>query len=372
MQQIEIMAIKINYDSREDLPSYLKYSRLPTKREYKKFVDLYNKKGIGGDGFHEGLNFHPENNEIKFYLPPTCIPSKDKMNREFIVFSFSYKGDKENPSTIIGVHAGAKILGADGIDRGESVGLSGVGDYTYHGVSPRMLTTIFTTPIIYNSKDGRYLPYLGKWGYGRRYLDKIHAVNILQTAYVNATKKLESEKYINLAEKEVVLHEVLVIKNILSKYFGINMDDNKLNENISSDYFMDDNYQEADNEIGYKGEHYVFEKEIEYMENNKLPISLVEWLSQMNPTAVFDIKTVRIVNGKLQEHFLEVKSSKLGYGESAYLSERQNKFFKEHKKNSHIVFVNFNGDEPEVSYKTYDELNEEFHLSPIKYKLLLK
>lgn len=373
MTHPELMAMKINYDSREDLPPYLKYSRLPTQREYQKVIDLYNNKGIGGDGFHEGLNFHPEDNEVKFYIPPTCIPSKEKINNEFIVFSFSYKGDKENPSSIIGVHAGARILSSIGIDRGLSnVGVAGAGNYTYHAVSPRMYTTIFTTPIKYNTKDDKFLPILDKWGFGIRYLEEKHAINILHTAYSNVVEKLAHTNGINLAEREVVLHEKSVIENILLKYFQVKIKDSNLEFDSYPDYFIDDSFQEPDKEVGLKGESLIYNEEIEYMVKNNLPISLVEWLSQMNPSAVFDIKTARLINGRLQEHFLEIKSSKLGYGESAYLSERQNQFFREHKDASHIVFVNYNGGEAEITYKTYDELHEEFHLSPIKYKLALK
>lgn len=368
MSHIVMMAIKIHYDNRSDLPAYSKYSRLPTKKEYQKYLELYEDEGKGGDGFHEGLNFHPENDEVKFYLPPTCIPGYTKINSEFIVFSFSYS----NPGTIIGVHAGARILGAEGINRGLNVGLDGVGDFTYHGISPSMLTTIFTTPIKYSIKDDRFLPVLEKWGFGKRYLEKKHAVNILMTAYANVLKKLENEKSIKPVEKVVATREIQVLKNILFKYFQIDMDDTERRAEVGTDSFVDTHYQEVDREIGEKGERYIFEKEIEYMEKNNLPTSLVEWLSQIDPRAVFDIKTARLQDGKIQDHYLEIKSSKLGYGESAYLSERQIRFFEEHKEHSYIVFVNFNGEEPKETYKTYHELNEEFYFSPIKYKLLAK
>ncbi|MEQ4671999.1 DUF3883 domain-containing protein [Providencia vermicola] len=365
MSHIEMMAIKIHYDNRNDLPPYLKYSRLPTKKEYQSYLQRYEETGSGGDGFHEGLNFHPENDEVKFYLPPTCIPGKAKINSEFIVFSFSYS----DPGKIIGVHAGARILGGEGIARGESVGLDGVGDFTYHGISPRMLTTIFTTPIKYNIRDDRFLPVLEKWCFGKRYLEKKHAINILKTAYANVLENLENNTPINLAEKEVAIHEILVIKNILFRYFHIDMESIELQAGVNTDSLVDTHCQEADRDIGEKGEKYIYEKEIEYMENNNLPTSLVEWLSRMTPTAVFDIQTARLINGKVQEHYLEIKSSKYGYGENVYLSDRQIRFFEKHKECSHIVFVNFNGDEPKEIYKTYNELNKEFYLSPIKYKL---
>ena len=51
------MAIKIHYDHRAVLPHYLKYSKLPSAVEYDEYLDLYNKEGIGGEGFHECLNY---------------------------------------------------------------------------------------------------------------------------------------------------------------------------------------------------------------------------------------------------------------------------------------------------------------------------
>lgn len=371
MLKTEIMAMKINYDSREYLPVYLKYSRLPTKTEYQKVIDLY-RIGVGGDGFHEGLNFHSDGHEVKFYIPPTCIPSRKIINNEFIVFSFSYKEDKICPSSILGVHAGARILSQKGVDRGASVGIPGVGSYTYHAVSPDYLTTIFTTPIQYNTHDDKYLPILEKWGNGVRYLNKDHAINILKTAFNNVLNKLNEVSNINDSEMAIMLHEKTVIKNILSIYFNVEVDGSDSALLICDDYYLDEGYQEADKEIGYKGEELIYDREVRYMEDNNLPTYHVEWLSQMKPQAVFDIKTVRLIDGELKNYFLEVKSSKCGYGESVSFSERQNEFFKKHKDRSSIVFVNYDEIDPKVTYKTYDELHDEFSLVPIKYKLKIK
>jgi hypothetical protein len=72
----KFMAIKIHYDHRQSLPTYLKYSKVPTEDEYNEYLELYD-EGVGGQGFHECLNFAiPEEGDVKIYLPPTCLPAQ--------------------------------------------------------------------------------------------------------------------------------------------------------------------------------------------------------------------------------------------------------------------------------------------------------
>jgi hypothetical protein len=42
------------------------------------------------------------------YLPPTCIPGENMINDKVLIFSFTYGGDQEMPSRIIGVHGEAQ------------------------------------------------------------------------------------------------------------------------------------------------------------------------------------------------------------------------------------------------------------------------
>jgi hypothetical protein len=64
---IRFMAIKVHYDHRSSLPTELKYSKAVTKGEHDEYLRLY-KEGIGGEGFHECLNyFIPENGPVRMY-----------------------------------------------------------------------------------------------------------------------------------------------------------------------------------------------------------------------------------------------------------------------------------------------------------------
>jgi hypothetical protein len=93
------MAIKINYDRRASLPAGLKYSRLATTQENNEYLKLYQGKGIGGDGFHECLNFFiSDNKPVRIYFPPTCRPDKKTIGDEFVIFSFTYASDPERPN----------------------------------------------------------------------------------------------------------------------------------------------------------------------------------------------------------------------------------------------------------------------------------
>lgn len=74
----------------------MKYSRASTKNEYDTFLQLYNDEGIGSEGFHECLNFSKaDNNDVKIYLPPGYVPKEKVCNDNILLFSFTYKGDKE-------------------------------------------------------------------------------------------------------------------------------------------------------------------------------------------------------------------------------------------------------------------------------------
>ena len=160
---IRFMAIKVHYDHRSSLPTELKYSKAVTKREHDEYLKLY-KEGIGGEGFHECLNyFIPENGPVRMYLPPTCIPSENTINDEFVVFSFTYGGDQEMPSRVIGVHGEAHLLNRDGLLRPEPNEV----DLFYYVEADADFVTLFPSPLQYNPRDGRYTPPYQRWGFGR-------------------------------------------------------------------------------------------------------------------------------------------------------------------------------------------------------------
>jgi hypothetical protein len=92
---VRFMAIKIHYDHRPRLKPHLKYSLVPTQNEYREYLDLYRTEGVGGEGFHECLNFHrPETGNVKMYLPPTCRPGERFLDEEFVIFRLPTKATR--------------------------------------------------------------------------------------------------------------------------------------------------------------------------------------------------------------------------------------------------------------------------------------
>jgi len=355
----KFMAIKTHYDHRKSLPLYLKYSKVPTEDEYKEYLDLYD-GGVGGKGFHECLNFAiPENDDVKIYLPPTCLPAKKLIDEEFLIFSFSYKQDKELPSVVLGVHAGVIINSLEGIIRTDYQIEGSVENLSYYASSESNLTTLFTSPLPYDFKEGIYTPIYSNWGYGSRYLEEGHAERIIRSAYDLAVNKLGTS---NKVENQVIEREVFVLENIFSRYFDGELKNNK--KPVFPPIFGG-----VDKEIGYKGELEVYKKEVAYVRSLGLNDNAVEWLSQGAPTSVYDIKSMREKDGNVVEHYIEVKTSKMGFGENVYISSRQVEFFKENPDCSSVAFVNFENDKYSISFKTFEDVLNEFDLSPIKYKL---
>lgn len=355
------IAVKIHYDHRERLPAHLKYSCLPTSEEYQEYLDRYASENEGGNGFHECLNFSlsDERAEYKIYLPPTCIPSEKYADEEFVIFYFTYKTDPELPSQLIGVHAGARFLDMDGIYRDEDT-VSGIDEQLfYHAETHGQLGTLFSSTLQYDFNEGKYTPAYKLWGYGLRYIEAEHAKKILQDAFENATKKLNHS---SKAERIFVKNEIDVLSQISVNYFG---------EDLSSGQ---SGLPKPDLSIGYHGEEAVYNRELKFAAQKGIHGSRIEWLSQSIPTSVFDIKTVREVDGELVDHFLEVKSSSMKYGENAYLSDRQLKFFEENTDSTSLVLVNFStkNAEPSIRYLSFSEIKEQFEFEPVKYKLKIK
>jgi hypothetical protein len=209
----KFIAIKTHYDHRESLPSYLKYSKVPTEEEYNEYLELYD-EGVGGQGFHECMNFSiPDNGDVKIYLPPTCLPAQSLVDEEFVIFSFTYKQDKELPSVVLGVHAGVVIDDLDGIIRTDYQIEGSIEDLLYYASAESDLTTLFTSPLPYDFRDGLYTPVYTAWGYGRRYLEEEHAERIIRSAYDLAVNKLGTSKNV---ERQVVEREIVVLENIFS------------------------------------------------------------------------------------------------------------------------------------------------------------
>lgn len=360
----KFIAVKIHYDHRTRLPYHLKYSCVPTTEEYQEYLDFYESDKEGGNGFHECLNFalKNEHDEYKIYLSPTCLPAGKYADEEFVIFYFTYKSDYELSASLIGVHGCVHFLNMDGIYREEGT-IPGIKDRLfYQATTTGQLGTLFSSPLPYDFREGEYTPAYQSWGNGLRYIKDEHAQKILIDAFAEADKKIKNASD---SERIIIQDEIDVLNKISIKYFGKKLGvDGAENSAIHRPNF----------DIGYLGEKAVYEQELKLVKQLGLDSNSVEWLSQSVPTSVVDIKTVREKNGKIIEHFLEVKSSSMSYGENIYLSDRQIDFFVEKQDSTSLVIVNFEHSDasPTVRYLSFREIEDQFDFKPVKYKLLFK
>ena len=360
----KFIAIKIHYDHRKELASHLKYSTLPTSKQYKEYLQLFRKVGRGGNGFHECLNFQSSETEpVSIYIPPTCLPAKSNMNEEFVIFSFTYKSDKELSSSIVGVHAGARMLSNEpgGVPRNDGMYIEGVDSLHYHAEAPPNLVTLIYPAVQYDPGLGIHTKAYDRWGFGLRYIDEHHAARIVVDATNQASAALKDA---SISGRQILEREVEVLNRIADRY-GFRPNAPPRDRAGGSA-----NPQLPNPEAGYQGERAVYECELRYVLSIGRKEDEVEWVSQSNPSSEFDIKSVRLVNGQIQTHFIEVKSS-TAEDLNIYISSRQLEFFAEHRDGSSFVFVRLNRD-LEILGKTWltlDELHDQYDLKPIKYKL---
>lgn len=360
----KFIAVKIHYDHRARLPYHLKYSCVPTTEEYQEYLDCYESDKEGGNGFHECLNFalKSEHDEYKIYLSPTCMPAGKYADEEFVIFYFTYKSDHELSASLIGVHGCVHFLNMHGIYREEGA-IPGIKDRLfYQATTTGQLGTLFSSPLPYDFRKGEYTPEYQSWGNGLRYIKDEHAQKILLDAYAEADKKIKNASE---SERIIIQHEIGILNKISIKYFGEELGVGEPEKPVIDNPNLD---------IGYLGEKLVYEQELEFARRLGVSSSSVEWLSQSVPTSVFDIKTVREKDGKIIEHFLEVKSSSMSYGDNIYLSDRQIDFFVEKQKSTTLVIVNFApaSASPSIRYLSFREIEEQFDFKPVKYKLMLK
>jgi hypothetical protein len=360
------VAVKIHYDHRGSLPSYLKYSVVPSRQQYDDYLKLFRQEGIGGNGFHECLNFAvSQSDTLRFYLPPTCIPAEKREDDEFVFFSFTYKGDQELPAHIVGIHAGVNLVNREGQARGEPFVIDDVEPLLFHAEAPSDLVTLITPTLPYEVGDGVYTPAYSSWGYGLRYIGEEHAANILRDAIRKASAALGS---VGESERIVIARELDVLRRIDDRY-GLGADDSRPKQRGSAGGSSFGGM--PDIEIGYRGERFVYERELAYVKSIGREAKEVEWTSQVAPTSPFDIRTLRRTpDGAVLEHFLEVKSSAMSEGDNVYVSSGQVEFFQQKRGRATLCLVNFGeGREPSLRELTLDELHAEFHLLPVKYKL---
>lgn len=359
------VAIKIHYDHRQELPSYLKYSLVPSRQEYDDYLALFHEEGVGGNGFNECINFAVGQSDIvKFYLPPGYFPRQNNDENEFVFFSFTYGGDPELPNHIVGVHAGANLVSREGLERRHPFLIEGINRLSYHAEAPSDLVTLIIPPLTYQVDAGRYTPIYerNRWRNGLRYITEEHANNILHDAFQQASAALIAS---GNSERVAIERQLDVLRRIDARYGLGAIATDGLARQVGNGRAL------SNTEIGYLGERFVYEQELAYVNSIGRHSHEVRWTSQVAPTSPFDIQTLRrMSDGTVREHFLEVKSSAMAEGENVYISSMQVQFFEENRHRTAFALVNFGAEEhPTVRELTLDELYAEFDLQPVKYKL---
>lgn len=362
----KFLAIKIHYDHRASLAPHLKYSIAPTVEQYNEYLALFNDEGVGGNGFHECLNFSiPEYGPVQFYLPPTSIPARSNMQEELVVFSFTYKSDRTLPAHIVGVHAGVKLLSTEqgGLPRNSEFSVEGIEPLHYHAEAPSNLVTLLTPPLSYDNRQGRYTPPYQTWGYGLRYMTDEHASHIIAASLKEASISM---RHASNSERMVLQRQIDVLIEIDNRY-GLGASesaDGRQSPGISTRRGL------PNVEIGYAGEQLIYQRELAYVNSIDGNSNEVEWISQSVPSSPYDIKTIRKTPEGIREHYLEVKSSGLADDTNVYISSGQFEFFEANEAQSTFVFVNFSVESsPRIREITLSELKADYDFIPIKFKI---
>ncbi|MCK0716381.1 protein NO VEIN domain-containing protein [Chromohalobacter sarecensis] len=362
----KFVAIKVHYDHRGQLPRHLKYSIPPTAEEYSKYLELFS-SGVGGEGFHECMNFAiPESGDVPIYLPPTCIPAASAFDEEFVFFTFTYKGDRELPASIVGVHAQSKMVDRVGLDRSDIMLDFLDVNLLYQAVAKSEYVTLFTEPLGYDYKEGVYTPSFDSWGYGLRYLEDQHAKRLITDAFSAASEALRQQDETTAI---VSVRELEVLSRIHHRYFGAPLALPAETENRSTF-----NPSEPDPEVGNLGERVIYEQELAYAKAHKIPLHKVQWVSQATPSSVYDILSARLKNEKIVPHYIEVKSSRMDLGQNIIVSHRQVVFLEKHRTTSSVALVSFSEgrDSPNSNYYLAGDFLDQFELEPVKYRAVSK
>jgi hypothetical protein len=299
-----------------------------------------------------------ENTPVRAYLPPTGIP-KDT-GEEYVVFSFTYKSDPSAPSVVLGVHAAAHIVSKEGVLRPGTRRISGVEDFVYHIEADPDFVTLFSTPLSYDPKLGRYSPPYRSWGFGLRYIEPEHAANILNDALAGAqeARNMGTDSYRSFVERGIE-----VINRIRAAYA---LD----HEPAQNQGMVDGRSWLPDKALGQKGEEFVFRQEQEYAVRNGLPQHMVSWTSQSNPSSPYDIETVRLTTNSHRPHFIEVKSTTIADLTNIYISQREIDWLKSHEDASSLVVLVFGPEEnPTQQTLSVAEFLDRFDLVPIQFRL---
>lgn len=264
---------------------------------------------------------------------------------------------------VVGIHAGARLIDRTGRVRGAGYEIPGVEPLIYHAEAPGDLVTLINPPLPYDIRDGLFTPVLTKWGYGRRYIQSSHAANIVRAATAQAVEALASA---SLSQQPILTRQVDVLRRISDRY-GLGVEDETF---TTTTHDILPAGRLPDVEIGYRGERFVYERELAYVASLGYKPSEAQWISQLAPTPPFDIRTLRQTPQGVREHFLEVKSSAVSEGDNVYISSQQIAFFEQHQSCATFALVHFGTDQtPSLRELSLSQLRSEFELQPVKYKL---
>jgi predicted HNH restriction endonuclease len=98
---MKIFVVRLNPDIRDGNP----YSKYPTIKEYKTIHE-----SSPMDGFHEAVNFLPEDGVIRGYLPPKHLCSM-RTGAPFVLITITAKTAKVGGDMLVGLQAGCKYEG---------------------------------------------------------------------------------------------------------------------------------------------------------------------------------------------------------------------------------------------------------------------
>jgi hypothetical protein len=359
------MAIKIHYDHRSALTTELKYSRVATYDEYQEYLALFRAEGIGGDGFHECLNYAiPESGAVRIYLPPTCLPDERYWDDDFVIFSFTYKGDKEMPARVVGVHAAARILNSEGIERADEE-IEGVDPLVFHAEAPAEFVTLFSEPPKYNTEDGLYTKKYKQWGFGLRYIEEQHAKRIIDDSLLLARNEWAGS---DVSKRQFLERQIDVLNRIKNRFLSADITPKAKKTSTPKPGFAP---PLPDKDLGTLGEQAVYERELAYAKEIGAEQKQVKWLSRSVPSSCYDIESIRKTQAGVKPHYIEVKSSAAEVDDSIFVSSRQVEFFKDKKGAVSIMLVRFDSNRnlKGIRELTPDQLFGEFDLLPIKYRL---
>lgn len=344
---MNVIAVKIHEDTRDYLPSYMKYSQQPlNEKEYETFLNK-GEEGKGGLGFHECMNFKVcQDNSVKFYLPPGYTPSLKNNNGLFIIVWISY-----SPHRILGIQYNSKIF-SDDLEhiRDDSSFKYKETPLVYHGETTAENSILFCSPM--ELKIPRHIHKFQRWGSGLRYLDLRHIKNIVIDRMKLLQKKLNS-----FEENE--LQKLQHLANYLS------LDFSKKTERVCPSTI-----KIPDKELGDWGEELVYKDQLKIAKSLNIPLKEIFRIALINPQCVYDIESVKPTSNGYEKLYIEVKTTHDLENPSIFISERQIDFARKHKKNHIFAFVD--ASKQTIRYLSIDDIDSksEYSLAIEKYRLI--